>query len=371
MEKQGREQIDTSITRLIHPQDIDISLNELGGLNDVIENLLRYGSVLRFHDRLEQMKIKVRGKILLYGPPGTGKTSLAYGLAKMLQFPLIELQLPRVFSSYLGETGQNVQKAFDVARQNAPAILFLDEFDALARARSSKDEIGEIKRVVNILLTEFDKINFLKDKVLTICATNHEQILDRAVWRRFDEIIAVPLPNKEARSSILSIVLRDVPNEIDIGIIAEITDGWTGSDMEKLVRRAAIEMLNNNRELLTTRDLEKLVASKEIIQTADMDEKKPVEEKLPVDRFRDLPFQQVVVTYDRDFYQSVLTRFPFETVESAIRNWRNGHQLTKEEKILIQLYPFIIHEDEETALKKLREAKNWWERQQKFASKQN
>src|ERR1700748_2662359 len=131
-----------------------------------------------------------RPRILLSGPPGNGKTSVAEAIAEQLAIQFFTVRYDALVGSYLGETNTRLAKLFDYAR-TVPCVLFFDEFDAIGKERGDDHETGEIKRVVSFLLMQIDK---LPSYVLTIAATNHAELLDRAVWRRFQLKIAFPAP---------------------------------------------------------------------------------------------------------------------------------------------------------------------------------
>jgi len=132
--------------------------------------------------------------IVFTGPPGVGKTMSARWLARSLEYPLYVLDLARVIGSRLGESGTNLKAVFEFAR-STPCVLLLDEFDAVAARRAGTDDIGEMRRVVTVLLQEIDRWSC--DSLL-VAATNHAELIDPAVWRRFDERIDFPLANNDA-----------------------------------------------------------------------------------------------------------------------------------------------------------------------------
>lgn len=139
---------------------------------------------------LSQYGLEPVSKVLFYGPPGCGKTLSAHVLAGVLGWPLLYVRFDSVVSSYLGETSVNLRRIFEFA-DRAPCILFFDEFDAIGKSRNEQGDVGELKRVVNTFLQMMD--NYHGDGLI-IAATNHENLLDSALWRRFDEIVHFERP---------------------------------------------------------------------------------------------------------------------------------------------------------------------------------
>ncbi|AEA61682.1 ATP-binding protein [Burkholderia gladioli] len=132
--------------------------------------------------------------VLMEGPPGVGKTMTATWIAAQLQLPLLTLDLSTVMSSFLGKTGSNIRAVIDFAR-SFPCVLLLDEFDSIAKRRDDETDVGELKRLVTVLLQSIDS---WPDTSLLIAATNHEELLDPAVWRRFDLVLSFDLPDAAA-----------------------------------------------------------------------------------------------------------------------------------------------------------------------------
>lgn len=172
-------------------------------------------------------------RILLQGPPGCGKTVAGLALAKAIQMPVAYVRLDGLFSSFLGQTSANLRRVFD-AVISPPRVLFLDEFDAVAKKRDDSQEIGEIKRIVISLLQNLD---FLPPDALVIAATNHQHLLDPAIWRRFDINLHIGFPEKEARKTMIKTWLRDlnVQAEVNLDQLASITEHFSVSRIKDVV----------------------------------------------------------------------------------------------------------------------------------------
>lgn len=182
-------------------------------------------------------------RMLLCGPPGTGKTMTAYAIGHELGLPIAYVRLDGLVSSYLGQTSTNLRKVFDAVR-NQRIILFLDEFDAIAKKRDDSNELGELKRVVTTLLQNFDN---MPGNVFLIAATNHEHLLDPAIWRRFNVTITLDLPNIEQRELLMEkwfcdYGMNDV-EKMDFKVLAKISDGLNGAQIKELASAAGKKYL--------------------------------------------------------------------------------------------------------------------------------
>lgn len=155
--------------------------------------------LIRHSEELEQAGVSMPKSMLLYGAPGCGKTSIAHYVSEKTGLPLVVARLDGIVSSLLGSTAKNLRKIFNYAC-SIPCILFLDEFDAIAKARDDNHELGELKRVINSLLQNIDS---MPASSVLIAATNHPELLDKAVWRRFVTKVEVGMPDDEARRKII------------------------------------------------------------------------------------------------------------------------------------------------------------------------
>ncbi len=243
-----------TLVREVFVEVPEVRWEDIGGLEEVKQELREAVEwPLKYPDVFEKMGIEPPKGILLFGPPGTGKTLLAKAAATESGANFIAVRGPEVLSKWVGESERAIRKIFERARQVAPAIIFFDEIDAITPARGFRvDTSGVTDRIVNQLLTEMDGIVPLKN-VVVIGATNRPDIIDPALLRpgRFDRIIYVPPPDKEARKEILKIHTRNVPlaDDVNLDKLAELTEGYTGADIAALVREAVMIKLREKLEV--------------------------------------------------------------------------------------------------------------------------
>lgn len=193
-------------------------------IREFIANVQRYDELARVHAAMPS-------RLLAYGLPGTGKTKLAHYIAAKLRLPLLTVRCDTLVSSLLGQTSRNLRRVFEFAQQR-PCVLLLDEFDALASARGNDRDVGELQRVVIALLQNIDAIT---ESTVVIAATNHDRLLDPAVWRRFGFRIPMPMPDTALRRQLWAqFLLPYTSEEIDLDHIAGISAGITGANIEQV-----------------------------------------------------------------------------------------------------------------------------------------
>lgn len=183
------------------------------------------------YDRLLKMNATPSRSCLIYGDPGTGKTHLAKWIAKRVALPVVLAKLDGIVSSFLGTSSRNISNLFAFANRYK-CVLLLDEFDAIAKLRDDPQEVGEVKRIVNTLLQCLDGRNELG---FTIGVTNHEQLLDPAIWRRFDVQIEIPRPSVQVIQALIKKFMEPLKyNDAEIEFLGWCLQGATGADVEKL-----------------------------------------------------------------------------------------------------------------------------------------
>jgi transitional endoplasmic reticulum ATPase len=236
--------------REIYVEVPEVRWSDIGGLEDVKDELRRAVEwPLKHPEIYKKLGIRPPRGILLYGPPGTGKTLLAKAVATESGVNFIAVRGPEILSKWVGESEKAIREIFRKARIYAPAVIFFDEIDAIAPARGYTFDSRVTERIVSQLLTEMDEIHRLEN-VVVIAATNRPDILDPALLRpgRFDKLIYVPPPDLNGRLEILKIHTRNMPlaDDVDLYEIARRTEGYSGADLEALVREAAMRALRED-----------------------------------------------------------------------------------------------------------------------------
>ena len=252
-EGEGGEEM-LKLAHIVAPEDVIQTLSDLVLTKDQEDEVNKIVKAIQYREYLNRIGLYDIGKILMVGPPGTGKTSVARALSGRLSIPFVEVKLSMITDQYLGETAKNIDRVFMLAKRLNPCILFIDEFDFVAKTRAS-DEHAALKRAVNTLLKAIDEISLTRDGVLLIAATNHPRMLDAAAWRRFDEIMSFPLPDRNMRKRILDIITREIEGDLDNEEIAALTDGYSGSDLRMVIREAVLSALVEERMTLNKNDM--------------------------------------------------------------------------------------------------------------------
>ena len=205
---------------------------------------------------LELAGVNIKKTLLLYGCPGCGKTSIAHYISEQTGLPLVVARLDGIISSLLGNTAKNIRKIFDYAN-SVSCILFLDEFDAIAKARNDQHELGELKRVINSLLQNIDSMP--ADKVL-IAATNHAEMLDDAIWRRFVQTVEVGLPGQDEIMEMIDFFSEPFTSELTNDpnrkrAFAKCSEGLSPADLKTVFDRAKVRCVLDGTKVISIESL--------------------------------------------------------------------------------------------------------------------
>jgi SpoVK/Ycf46/Vps4 family AAA+-type ATPase len=218
-----------------------ITFKDIGGMEEVIERI-RMNIIYPFKNPeiFRKFNKKPGGGILMYGPPGCGKTHIARATAGECGAVFIPIAITDILSKWLGESERHLHEFFETARRRSPAVIFIDEIDAIGVSRA--DAGSSIAPIVNVLLTEMDGISASNDNLMVLAATNTPWRVDSALRRpgRFDRVLFVPPPDAPARKAIFNICLRDLPAEsIDVEKLARAADRFSGADIRAAVQNAS------------------------------------------------------------------------------------------------------------------------------------
>jgi len=286
--KEAIRDIEPSALREIYVEVPEVSWEEVGGLNEVKDRLKE--SVewpLTKPELFEHFGIKPPRGIVLFGAPGTGKTLLAKAIANEAQANFISIKGPELISKWVGESERAIREIFKKAKQSAPSIIFLDEFESIASMRSggSASEGSDVSnRVVNQLLASMDGVESL-DGVIIVAATNRPEMIDPALLRsgRFERVLHVPPPDSGAREVIFNIHSEGMPlSKFSFKDILTGMDGFTGADIEAVCREAALICMRAGKKRVTKTHFEEAISRVRPTVTPDMlDYYQKMETRLP------------------------------------------------------------------------------------------
>ncbi len=239
---------------LLEIQHFDKNFDHLIISKETKEQLEQVIREFKDSDILATYNLEYKKKILLCGKPGTGKTFSAQIMSSVLNMPLIYIRFDAIISSYLGETAGNLRKVFDFIEHGRWIVLF-DEFDIIGKNRDDNHEHGEIKRVVNNFLQMLDNV---KGDSIILAATNHQNILDPAIWRRFDDVVYYNLPDEKSRCQLFEIYLKSIKRDKDINLVkfSQITKGLSPADIKMITEEAMKFAIINSRSSISINDLE-------------------------------------------------------------------------------------------------------------------
>ena len=229
-------------------EDVVLSSENKKAINRILDEY--YNS-----KRLKGYSLEAKRKILFCGPPGCGKTVTAQSLANEINLPLLYVHMDSLISSYLGETASNLRKVFQYAEKGR-WVIFFDEFDTIGKSRDDENEHGELKRSVNTLLQMID--NFKTDNLL-IAATNHQHLLDNAIWRRFDEIIYFDKPDLSQIEELLKNKFRTFKSKVDFKKISKSLNGMSHAEIERICKDAIKYCIINDIKKVDKKILEKSI----------------------------------------------------------------------------------------------------------------
>ncbi len=332
---QRQEKFDFQIV-IKKPEELIFTFDHLGNYSEEKTKLEHYASLLRKIQDLKSKGAKLNGKLLIQGRSGTGKTKLVYALAKESKVPLIDFQ-KSLASGSPDNIIPGIHAIFKFIREdsdNKPLILFIDNFDVVAQSRNLSQNA-----TLSAMLDELDATNLCDHSILVIAATNRPDLLDAAVWTRFDDVLHVPLPDARARTEILHVLISPILYEknVDFPQISESTENFSGADLENLISRAVVLLEKRRKKVLTTDILLEIAHSMrtEILQR--------IKEK---SKFQKIDFQGEVNLHQSLVQDIVTDDKQYEKLLLALTKLKGGDSLSSDEIAIVKNFEFLTSNPE-------------------------
>lgn len=276
----GIMQFGQSKAKMFFGQKTGVTFKDVAGIDEAREELNEIVDFLKNPNKYRKLGARIPKGILMFGPPGTGKTLLARAIAGEAGVPFFHTSGSEFEEMLVGAGASRVRDLFAKAKKAAPALIFIDEIDAVARKRGTRIQSGSTEQTLNQILVEMDGFE-TSTNVIVIAATNRPDVLDRAILRpgRFDRQVRIEAPDKDGRIEILKIHSKNKPLEQDVNLetIAKRTVGFTGADLENIMNESAIIAAKDNRKTITNKDIDDAV-SKVVLGPAKKSRKRTEDE---------------------------------------------------------------------------------------------